>query len=237
MRAVILAGGKGARLKPYTTVIPKPLMPLDDMPVLEVVVRQLEYCGFERITMAVGHLSGLIMAFFNEGKKYRVKIDYSIEETPLGTAGPLSMIDDLDETFLMMNGDILTTLDYKKIIEYHKSEGAVASIAMQKRNVKIDFGVITSLVDNRLVGYHEKPEHFYHVSMGIYVFEPRVKEYIESGKKLDFPELIQKLLEAEERVMVYPSDDFWLDIGRWEDFEKAVEEFQKNRKKFLPDEG
>ena len=236
MRAVILAGGKGARLKPYTTVIPKPLMPLDDVPVLEVVVRQLQHAGFERITMTVGHLSGLIMAFFNEGEKFKSEIDYSIEEKPLGTAGPLSLIDDLDDTFLVMNGDVLTTLDYKDLIKFHKSENALATVAMQKRNVKIDFGVITSLVDNRLVDYHEKPEHFYNVSMGIYVFEPRIKDYIESDKKLDFPELIKRLLNAEEKVIVYPSKDFWLDIGRWEDFEAAVEEFKKNREKFLPDE-
>ncbi|MBU1628164.1 nucleotidyltransferase family protein, partial [bacterium] len=160
----------------------------------------------------------------------------SIEEEPLGTAGPISLINDIDDTFLVMNGDILTTLDYKKLIEYHKKEGAIATVAMQRRNVKIDFGVITSLADNRMVKYIEKPEHFYNVSMGIYVFEPRVKDYIEHARKLDFPELINKLLKAEEKVMVYPSDDFWLDIGRWEDFERAVEEFQTNRKRFLPDE-
>jgi len=236
MRTVILAGGKGTRLKPYTTVIPKPLMPIDDMPVIEVVVRQLQYAGIDRITIAVGHLSGLIMAFFNDSDKYRVKIDYSIEENPLGTAGPLSLIGDLEETFLVMNGDVLTTLDYKKLIEYHKNENAIATIAMQKRNVKLDFGVIESQSDNRLIDYHEKPEHFYDVSMGIYVFEPRVLEYIKSGKKLDFPDLVKKLIKAKEKVMVYPTSDFWLDIGRWEDFEKAVEEFQTNRKRFLPDE-
>ena len=186
--------------------------------------------------MAVGHLSGLIQAFFNDGEKYKIHIDYSIEEKPLGTAGPLALIRDLNETFLVMNGDVLTTLNYKDLIDFHKSEGALATIAMQKRNVKIDFGVITSLLDNRLVDYHEKPEHFYNVSMGIYIFEPEIKDYIETGSRLDFPELVKRLIKAEERVMVYPCEEFWLDIGRWDDFETAVEEFQKNRKRFLPDE-
>jgi NDP-mannose synthase len=235
MRAVILAGGKGTRLKPYTTVIPKPLMPLDDMPILEVVLRQLEKAGFNKITIAVGHLSSLIMTFFENGEKYGLDIDYAIENEPLGTAGPLSTITDLNNTFLVMNGDILTTLDYRHFIEFHKENGAIATIAMNKRNVKIDFGVIEHSDNNIVLDYHEKPENFHYVSMGIYAFEPEIKSYIQQGKKLDFPELVKKLLSAGEKVMAYPSDDFWLDIGRWDDFEQAVTEFQTNRTRFIQD--
>ncbi|MCK4817018.1 NTP transferase domain-containing protein, partial [bacterium] len=143
MKAVILAGGKGTRLKPYTTIFPKPLMPIGDKPILEIVIRQLKSHGFDEILMAVGHLAELIMTFFNDGRKYDVKIRYLREDKPLGTAGPLALMkDELNETFLMMNGDVLTTLDYSDLIEFHKTSGSVATIALKKRDVHIDFGVV-----------------------------------------------------------------------------------------------
>lgn len=229
MRAIILAGGKGARLVPYTTVLPKPLMPISDVPILDVVIRQLEAHGFSEITIAIGYLGELIMAYCRDGERYRIKLSFSKEEKPLGTAGPLAEIQNLDETFLVMNGDILTTLNYSDLIDFHKRHDAIATIATQRRRVTIDFGVME--IDgkghnNELCGYHEKPTYEYPVSMGIYVFEPRILRYIKRGQKLDFPDVVWKLLDANEKVLCYLSDDYWLDIGRPDDHRRAVEEFE-----------
>ena len=235
MRAVILAGGKGTRLAPYTTVFPKPLVPIGDMPILEVVVRQLRAAGVNQITMAVGHLAELLMAFFGDGSRFRVQIDYSREDQPLGTAGPLAQIGGLENTFLVMNGDVLTTLDYTALVMYHREHRAAATIAMHQRSVKIDLGVIEVSDDNRVVEYIEKPAHDYRVSMGIYVFEPSVLRYVERGVRLDFPELIWKLLADNQPVFGYPYEGYWLDIGRPDDYAQAVDEFEQMRDQFLPE--
>jgi NDP-sugar pyrophosphorylase family protein len=236
MKAVILAGGRGTRLAPYTVVFPKPLMPLGDIPILEVVIRQLQRYGFDDVTMAVGHLAGLIVAYFNDGGRFGVRIRYSREESPLGTAGPLTLISDLNDTFLVMNGDVLTTLDLSELYDHHRQNGAAATIAMHERSVRIDLGVIESDEANQVVGYIEKPTYDYRVSMGIYIFEPRVLEYIPRGKRFDFPDLVLRLLEAGERVMGYPYDGYWLDIGRVDDYAQAIEEFERMRDLFLPQE-
>jgi NDP-sugar pyrophosphorylase family protein len=236
MRAVILAGGKGTRLKPYTTVFPKPLVPIDDMPILEVVIRQLKFNGFTNVTMAVGHLAELLMAYFGDGSKFGLKIDYSKEDTPLGTAGPLAMIPGLTDAFLVMNGDILTTLPYRDLVAYHFQKGAAATIAMHDRKVKIDLGVIETNAENDLTGYIEKPTYQYRVSMGIYVFSPAVLAYIQPGQRLDFPDLVQVLLGKGEKVIGYPFSGYWLDIGRPDDYEQAVEEFSRLRGEFLKEE-
>lgn len=228
MKAVILAGGKGTRLRPYTTAFPKPLMPVGDKPILEIIVRQLESHGINEIIMAVGHLAELIMTFFGDGSKFGVRIKYSREDEPLGTAGPLSLIkDELTETFLVMNGDILTTLNYSDLIEYHKRSGAIATIALNKRDVYIDFGVVELDEDSNITDYIEKPTLHYLVSMGIYVFEPEVLKYIPNNKKFDFPDLVKKLISAGEKVKGYIYDGYWLDIGRPEDYEKACNEIDK----------
>ena len=176
MRAVILAGGKGQRLRPYTTVLPKPLMPIGDMPILEVVLRQLKAAGITRVTMAVGHLADLLQAFFGNGSRFGLAIDYSFEEKPLGTVGPLTLIDSLadERDFLVMNGDVLTTIDYSRLIARHRDAGADVTIATFRREVKIDFGVIEAGADDLLTGYVEKPRFDYRVSMGIYCFDAKV---------------------------------------------------------------
>ncbi len=227
MKAIILAGGKGSRLKPYTIVFPKPLMPIGDKPILEIVIRQLKSFGFDEITVAVGHLAELIMTFFNDGSKYGIKIKYTREDQPLGTAGPLALMkENLNETFLMMNGDVLTTLDYSDLVNYHKKNKAIATIALKKRTVKIDFGVPEIDVDNNIIAYTEKPEIEYLVSMGVYVFDPKVLEYIKPDEYLDFPDLVKKLISNGETVEGYVYDGYWLDIGRPEDYEKANEEIK-----------
>lgn len=236
MKVIILAGGKGRRLYPYTVVLPKPLMPVGDFPILEVVLRQLRGQGLTDVTLAVGHLGNLIQAFFGDGSKWGVKIDYSFEEEPLGTVGPLTFLTGLNETFMVMNGDLLTTLDYADLIKYHKSKTAVATVAAQERWVDIDFGVIQRDKGDRLAKYIEKPRLSYLVSMGIYVFEPELLEFIPKRRKFDFPDLMQRLLQQKQKVAIYRSDEFWLDIGRPDDYQRAVDEFERNRERFLGQE-
>lgn len=229
MKAVILAGGKGTRLKPYTTVFPKPLMPIGDKPILEIVIRQLKSYGFDEIIMAVGHLAELIMTFFNDGSKYGIKIKYIREDKPLGTAGSLALMkDELTEAFLMMNGDVLTTLDFSDLVRYHKRKGAIATIALKRRDVKIDFGVVEfNEGNNNIIGYIEKPIIDYLVSMGVYVFDPRVLEYIRLEECLDFPDLIKNLISNREIVKGYSFDGYWLDIGRPDDYDEANKDLEK----------
>jgi NDP-sugar pyrophosphorylase family protein len=234
MDAIILAGGKGTRLVPYTTIFPKPLMPIGDLPILDVVLRQLKSHGFKKVIMAVGYLAELLETYFGNGSKYGIDIQYSRESKPLGTAGPLSLIENLTSPFLVMNGDILTTLNYTKLINYHKEEKAIATIAMHQRTMYVDFGVIELNTNSKITNYIEKPILQYLVSMGIYIFETRVLTYIKPNEKLDFPDLVKKLLANNENVIGYPSNDYWLDIGRHDDYEKAIGEFEQNKKKFLP---
>jgi len=233
MKAVVLAGGKGARLAPYTKILPKPLMPIGDMPILEILLRQMKRYGVDEVVMTVGHLAELLRAFFQDGKRFGLKIDYSYEDHPLGTAGPLSLVKDLDETFLVTNGDVLTTLNLQNLVNYHKSKGAIATIAAHVRNVRIDLGVIQTNLNNDIVGYIEKPTYNLYVSMGIYVFEPRLLSYIGYNEYLDLPDLILKLISAGERVASFPFEGYWMDLGRIDDYEQAVIDFEKLKPQFL----
>jgi NDP-sugar pyrophosphorylase family protein len=239
-RAVVLAGGEGTRLRPYTTVFPKPLMPVGDRPILDIVVRQLKAAGFDRITMATGYLAELIEVFFRNGENYGIPIDYFREQEPLGTVGALSMIEGLgDSDFLVMNGDVLTDLDYSALLDDHIGSGAAATIATKNRDVRIELGVLVfgdTEDRTRLTGYMEKPRVRYEASMGIYCFSPRALDHIETGKPLDFPNLITKLVEAGETVRAWKSDDYWLDIGRHDDYEAALDEFEQVRSKLIPGE-
>jgi NDP-sugar pyrophosphorylase family protein len=233
MQAVILAGGKGRRLRPYTTVLPKPLMPLGDMPIIEVVLRQLAASGFDQVTIAVGYLAELMMAYCGDGSKFGLSLRYSREEEPLGTAGPLALIDGLDDTFLVMNGDVLTTLDFRALVQRHQASGAAATIATHQRQQQINYGIIESDEKDRVSAYIEKPMHRYQVSMGISVLEPAVLEFVPRGQYLDLPDLARQLMAANQTVLAYPFDGYWLDIGRHDDYEQAVEEFEAMRPHLL----
>lgn len=235
MRAVILAGGKGTRLAPYTTILPKPLMPIGDMPILEVVIRQLAYHRFDNITLAVGYLAELLRAYCEDGSKYNLKLSYSYEKKPLGTAGPISLIPHLDETFLVMNGDLLTTLNYSDMLYHHQQSQAIVTLATYQREVKIDLGIIECDTDNWVTNYIEKPTFYYTVSTGIYIFEPAILPYILPNQPLDLPALVLELLKKGEKVNTYPFKGYWLDIGRPEDYQKAIQEFEKHRQEFLPE--
>lgn len=228
MKVVVLAGGKGTRLRPYTTVFPKPLMPVGEKPILEIIIDQLKSHGLKDIIITVGYLGDLLINFFGDGSKLDINVEYSKESYPLGTAGGLGLIKEkLKETFLMMNGDILTTLNYADLINYHKENGAVATVALKNRDVYIDFGVVGIDSTNSIKEYTEKPTLNYLVSMGIYVFEPRILKYINTGEKLDFPDLVKILIANGETVKGYVFNDYWLDIGRPDDYEKANEEMDQ----------
>lgn len=233
MQAIILAGGKGTRLKPYTTIFPKPLMPINDMPILEVVIRQLKKAGFKKITMAVGHLAELIEAFFGNGNKWGLDISYSREDIPLGTAGPLALLEDLNDTFLVMNGDVLSDLDYTELVRFHHRQNAMATIAMYDKEVKIDLGIIKTKDQHEIYDYVEKPTLTYQVSMGIYVFDRQVMQYVQKGKYFDLPDLIHTLIKVKEKIVGYHFKGYWRDIGRREDYEQAVEEFEKLKSSFV----
>jgi NDP-sugar pyrophosphorylase family protein len=238
-RAVILAGGLGTRLRPYTTVLPKPLMPVGERPILDIVIRQLARAQFERVTIATGYLAELIEAFFGDGSRYGIPIDYFREEEPLGTVGALSLIDDLERDFLVMNGDVLTDLDYAALLEHHEQGGQAATIAAHGRKVQISLGVLRcedGSDPTQVTGYIEKPTMSYEVSMGVYCFAPRVRDYIQAGSRLDFPDLVLRLIGAGETVRAWPSTDHWLDIGRQDDYEQAQEDFDRLRDRFLPED-
>jgi NDP-sugar pyrophosphorylase family protein len=232
MRTVILAGGKGVRLAPLTEVIPKPLVPIGGMPIMEIVLRRLKEQGFNRITLAVGYMADLIQAYFQDGSKWGIRIDYSYESSPLGTAGPLALIDGLDETFLVMNADVLTDLDLRQLVHYHRQKGGVATVGAFERQVKIDLGVIIKDGEGTIKDYVEKPTSTHLVSMGIYVFEAQVLKFIKGVGYLDFPELVKTLLAHGLPVHYYPFTGYWLDIGRHEDYAKAANEFEAYKGKF-----
>lgn len=228
LRAVILAGGKGVRLRPFTVNFPKPLMPLGDTPVIEVLIKRLVGYGITDITLTLGHLAELIKAYFHTHNRLttQVRLRYVEENEPTGTAGSLASVPGLDNTFLVMNGDLLTDLDFDALVSFHRCQGAVLTIAAYRRRVKIDLGVLECGDDYRIIGYKEKPEHSYDVSMGIYVYEPSVLKFIAPQTYLDFPDLVLKLIAAGEKVCAMPCDCLWLDIGRPDDYARAQEIYE-----------
>ena len=229
---VLLAGGRGTRLAPYTTVFPKPLMPVGDMPVLEILLRQLARHELTTVHLAVGHLAGLIEAYFGDGSTFGVDLQYWHEDEPLGTAGPLAAIATASDRVVVMNGDLLTTLDFSELLEQHMRSGAAATVGVHRREVPIDFGVVKR-EGNAITGFEEKPTLSYEVSMGVYVVERTAIDLIPPSTRLDFPEFVLLMLERGLKVDAYVSSAFWLDIGRHEDYALAVERFAELRGELL----
>jgi NDP-sugar pyrophosphorylase family protein len=234
MQAIILAGGRGRRLLPYTTVLPKPLMPIGDYPILEVILRQLKHSGFDDVTISTGYLHELIHAYLDSNRDLGLKLKYTHETEPLGTIGPLHLVPYLDDDFLVMNGDILTDLNYRHLFEAHIRKKAAATIATYQRDVNIDFGVLERSSEGRIIAFREKPAYHFDVSMGVYVFSKSILKIVPKGKPFGFDQLMYALVEKKADVFSYPHDGYWLDIGRPDDYARSIEEFERYRERFLP---
>jgi NDP-mannose synthase len=236
MKAVVLAGGKGSRLRPYTAIIPKPLMPIGDHTIVEILLRQLARAGVTDVTMCIGHQAALIEAVVGDGARYGLRIAYRREDAPLGTVGPLRTISaELPERFLVMNGDILCDLDFAALHAAGKAAGAPLSVAVCERTSKIDLGVLDLDAAGRVVGFREKPSYTFWVSMGVYAMSRDVLRFIPEGRPFGFDDLMHALLAAGEPVATFPFRGHWLDIGRSDDFADAQDEFEKHRERYLPE--
>lgn len=233
MRAIILAGGKGTRLRPYTVVLPKPLMPIGEYPILEVIIRQLVHFGFSHITLAVNHQAEIIQAFFGNGDKWGIAIDYSLEDQPLSTMGPLRLIKDLPKNFLVMNGDILTDLDFRTFHDFHAAKKNIFTISSFQREVHSEYGVLQINECEQLTGFQEKPIVRYDVSMGVYMAHRDVLRYIPSGQPYGFDHLMLDLIADNNPAGVMKYDGYWLDIGRPDDYNQAIDEFESLKSQFL----
>ena len=234
MTAVILAGGMGTRLKPFTMTIPKPLLPLGDMPILEVVMRQLEEAGFRRIVLTLGHMAHLFTAVIGDRTRWKADIEFCLEDSPLGTAGGLRLIKNLPEDFLVMNGDLLTTINYAELMAEHRESKSWGTIGMNQREVRIDYGVVVPTPEGTLGEYREKPTLTYEVSMGINAISARSIEYIPVEGRFDMPDLFRALQRAGKKVSCRSFDCYWRDIGRFDDYTEASRDFTENPGKFLP---
>ena len=236
-QAVILAGGKGSRLAPFNTVLPKPLMPLGERSILEVVLRQLDSEGFREAVIATGYLSEIIEAFCHSLQpKLKLTIRIQHEEEPMGTIGPLRHIPDLNEDFLLMNGDILTTLSFKAVLERRRQERTLATLAVGEREQVIDFGILKLDSEGSVAAYREKPKMKDWVSLGVYALSREVLAWIPTEGRFDFPDLVELLLEGNRRISTLPFDGYWKDIGRPEDYESAKVDFLEGNHRFLPSE-
>jgi len=228
MKAVILAGGKGTRLKPYTTVIPKPLVPVGERAIIDILISRLVKCGVDEVYICLNHFAEIIMAYLGDGSKFGLKINYSLEEEPLGTVAPIRLIKGLPDDFLVMNGDLLTDLDFRELFEVHTRQKALLTVSTYHRTTKIDFGVLELDTENRKVtGFREKPEYSFNVSMGVYAMNRKVLEHVPANQSFGFDNLMLSLLDKNIPVNVFPYSGYWLDIGRPDDYEKANEDLLK----------
>jgi NDP-mannose synthase len=234
MQAIILAGGKGRRLLPYTTVLPKPLMPIGDYSILEIILRQLQKAGFDDIVISTGYLNELIRAYISSRNDLKSSIRFSHETRPLSTIAPLKQIQNLEETFFVMNGDILTDMNYNTLYQYHKKKGGIATVATYGRDVHIDFGVLHYDHTNKINKFIEKPTYHFDVSMGVNVFDHTVLDFVPDDQPFGFDDLMYALTKENAAVYSYRHSGYWLDIGRPDDYSHAIEEFEKNKDKFLP---
>ncbi|MFC4077962.1 sugar phosphate nucleotidyltransferase [Salinithrix halophila] len=235
MDAVIVTGGLGTRMAPYTKVLPKGLLPISGQPILEIIVKQLEHYGFRHITMLCGYLAPLIQTYFGDGSQWNVSIQYRVEKKPLGTVGPLKELSHLKQPFLVMNCDVLTSLNLKELRDFHCQGDSLLTVASQNKNIPIDLGVLETDKD-RVTAFLEKPHHPALVNMGIYMMNPGVMSYIPGQQAFDVPDLIRSLLKDGKKVRHYQNDAFWVDIGRPKDFEQANETYLHMANQLLPGE-
>lgn len=236
MQAVIMAGGKGTRLRPYTSVLPKPLVPIGDISILEMVLTQLKHFGFKNIIISVGYKAEIIMAVIGDGERFGLNVTYHFEEIPLGTVGALALMDCLEDDFLVMNGDVCTNLDFHELYKFHKASDSIATVGTYSRHEKIELGVLTIDKNRKIVGFQEKPEFNFLVSMGIYALSKASIKYIPVNTYFGFDDLMRKFLESKVSVQSYEFIGKWCDIGRPDDYQDFLEEFKKNRQDYLPNQ-
>ena len=237
MQAVILAGGKGTRLVPYTTIFPKPMLPVGEMPIIEIIIKQLSYYGFKEIIISLGYLGHFIEMYFNDDSRIPegVTIHYVRETKPLGTAGSISLIDNLDEDFLVINGDILTSMNFLDMYDYHKKKNAALTIAMAVKKHKVDLGVLQFDESYRITDFNEKPTYTFYDNMGIYIYNRSVVSQIERNKRLDLNVLVLNLIEKQKNIYGFLSKEpyYWIDMGKHGDYELANSEFELHKDEFL----
>lgn len=234
MKAVILAGGKGLRMRPFTSVLPKPLMPIGDLPIIEIILRRLEKAGVTDVVIAIGYLGALIQTYLAQSTiSDRMNISYHLEDQPLGTAGAIGSISGLDEPFFVMNGDLLSTIDFRAMMKHHLDTGAALTVGVVSTEVQIQLGVLALDDDENITGYDEKPKKRYAASMGIYVYSPEAKNMIKPGQHLDAPSLVLRLIEQNAKVSGYTAPCRWIDIGNPTEYERAQQEFEEDPEAFL----
>lgn len=237
MQAIILAGGKGTRLYPYTVSIPKPLIPVGDVPIIEIVLRQLASRGFTDIILALGYMADMLQAYIGDGSRYGLHVSCSIEKKPLGTVAPLKLMEGLNENFLVMNGDLLTDIDYKSLFDYHINRKARATVATYTKETKLQLGVLENNEEGRIIQFREKPVLKNKVSMGIYIFHRSIIDYIPDDEYFGFDSLMYKMTDNNDKAFSYEFSGRWFDIGMHEDLVKASEEFLSNKDIYLPGKG
>lgn len=231
--AVILAGGRGTRLRPYTIAMPKPLVPVGEFPIMEIIIQQLVNNGFKKIILTVNHQADLIKAYFIDRKKWNIDISYSLEDKPLGTMGPLTLINDLPDNFLVMNGDILTDLKFSAFLQQHVEENNMFTISGYRRTHRVEYGVLYADDNKQLIDFKEKPELDYLVSMGVYAVSKDILKYIPKGEYYGFDTLMRDLIAKNMQVKIETYGGYWLDIGNPKDYEKANDDFESMRSNLL----
>jgi dTDP-glucose pyrophosphorylase/CBS domain-containing protein len=223
VQALIMAGGQGTRLRPLTDNLPKPLLPIGNQPLMEIAVQKLKEAGIRRLSVAVHYKSEMIKAHFGDGQKYGIEISYIDEEQPLGTAGALGIMPTPNETTLVVNGDILTQMDYRAMLIYHREHKAEMTVAVHRLDFQVPYGVVECDGTN-VLGIVEKPLRTVFINAGIYLLDPLAYDYLPNGEAYDMTDLIASLLHGKRPVVAFPIREYWMDIGQHADYEKAQED-------------
>ncbi|MBN1572785.1 MAG: nucleotidyltransferase family protein [Deltaproteobacteria bacterium] len=229
LSALVMAGGFGKRLHPLTEKVPKPMLPVGDRPILELIIEQLKNSGIHRVNLAVYYKGDMIEEHFGSGEDFGVEIDYIKEEEPLGTAGALGFLDSTDEPVLIINGDILTKIDFRSMLRFHKEQRSELTVAVSKYDYRVPYGVL-ECDGPKIKQILEKPLYSFFVNAGIYLLQSSVVQYIPRGKHFDMTDLIEILIQKKHTVVSFPIVEYWLDIGQPDDYKRAQRDIKKEKK-------